>query len=106
MFCIKIVSLVKQKLTGAKAANPAGIKVCIMVAISFFVCWIPISVIEIMLQSEVDVNPFVLFVSYCVLLFNPCFDPIFYAYYGRYNRKELHRSLSSLKRNSAQMTAT
>ncbi|XP_012564877.1 adenosine receptor A2a [Hydra vulgaris] len=96
----KIVFVVKQKLSGEKARNPAALKVSIMVAISFFVCWIPTLVVEIMLQSSINLNEYVPLVSYCILLFNPCLDPIFYAYYRKDIRKEVQRSLSSLTRNS------
>ncbi|XP_047122455.1 adenosine receptor A2a-like [Hydra vulgaris] len=96
----KIVFVVKQKLSGEKARNPAALKVSIMVAISFFVCWIPTLVVEIMLQSSINLNEYVPLVSYCILLFNPCLDPIFYAYYRKDIRKEVRRSISSLTRNS------
>ncbi|XP_047122337.1 adenosine receptor A3 [Hydra vulgaris] len=96
----KIIFLVKQKLSGQKSRNPVALRVNVMVAISFFVCWIPTLVVEIMLQSGIRVHQYIPLASYSILLFNPCLDPIFYAYYRKDIRKEISRSLSNMTRSS------
>ena len=87
----RIVRIIQDKLRGSKekSSNPAGIKVCIMVAISFFICWIPISVVETLSQYGVVISNTIYNISYFILLMNPCLDPIMYAYYRKDFRHEL-----------------
>lgn len=79
----------KLKATNETSSNPAGIKVCILVAISFFVCWIPTCVAESLIQSRIHVTKPIMNTVYFFLLINPCLDPIMYAYYRRDFRHEL-----------------
>ncbi|XP_065673472.1 D(2) dopamine receptor A [Hydra vulgaris] len=90
-FYFKIVQMVRQKLKESqeKAKNPAGIKVCIIVAITFFVCWIPTFILELLLQNNAKVIPEASYASYSILLLNPCLDPLMYAYYRKDFRKVL-----------------
>lgn len=88
----QIVRMVQSKLKEVKekATNPAGIKVCILVAISFFICWIPTCITELLIASanRVPVKA-VMNTVYFIFLLNPCLDPIMYAYYRRDFRQEL-----------------
>ncbi|XP_057296592.1 adenosine receptor A3-like isoform X2 [Hydractinia symbiolongicarpus] len=86
-----IVKLIQEKLrtSNEKSSNPAGIKVCIMVAISFFLCWIPTCIVELLVQYNVNLPHQVVNASYSIMLINPCLDPIMYAYYRRDFRREL-----------------
>lgn len=86
-----IVKLVKSKLadSGEKSSNPAGIKVCVLVAISFFVSWIPTCIVENLMYFQQNVPYEVMNASYFIMLMNPLLDPIMYAYYRRDFRGEL-----------------
>jgi len=86
-----IVKLVKSKLadSGEKSSNPAGIKVCVLVAISFFVSWIPTCIVENLMYFQQKVPYEVMNASYFIMLMNPLLDPIMYAYYRRDFRGEL-----------------
>lgn len=85
----KIVSTIIVKMRAAKEApsNPAGVKVCIISSVIFFVSWIPYFVLEMYLQyadPHIDVTVGTLMdIAYFVLLLSPCLDPILYAYYRR-----------------------
>lgn len=69
---------------GGGPTNTTGIKVCIMVAISFFLCWIPTSVTElIIVHKKIYPGPIWMNTSYFILLMNPLLDPLMYAYYRR-----------------------
>lgn len=89
-----IVRVIKEKLEEAKekSSNPAGIKVCILITISFFICWAPMSITENLLRFCVF-SPLQIMdamnASYFILLLNPLLDPLMYAYYRRDFRKEL-----------------
>jgi len=88
----KIVRTIQSKLKEIKGtpSNTTGIKVCILVAISFFLCWIPTCITElIILTRNVFPNPVWMNTAYFILLMNPCLDPIMYAYYRRDFRHEV-----------------
>ena len=97
---IKIVFIIKEKLSGKKASNPGGIKACIMVSISFFVFWIPTCVVEIMLESDVLISSIASPIIFTVLLLNPCLDPFFYAYYRKDFRKEVAGLFKKFKKKT------
>ena len=90
-FYYKVVRIVRQKLRESreKAKNPAGVKVCVVVAVTFFVCWVPTFIFELLLQHNAKVVPEASYASYAILLLNPCLDPLMYAYYRRDFRKLL-----------------
>ena len=78
-----IVRIVYDKLSATKERNqnPNGTKVCIIITIVYFVCWIPTSIIEVLLHLNFAI-PFHFYnTSYFILLLNPLLNPLFYAYY-------------------------
>ena len=87
----KIVRTIQSKLKEIKGSpsNTTGIKVCILVAISFFLCWIPTCITEILMQKNARISQAWMNTAYFILLMNPCLDPIMYAYYRRDFRQEL-----------------
>ena len=83
---LMIVLTIHAKMKEMKGAptNTTGIKVCIMVAISFFLCWIPTAVTElIIVDQKVYPSPAWMNTAYFIMLMNPLLDPLMYAYYRR-----------------------
>ncbi|XP_065673549.1 histamine H2 receptor [Hydra vulgaris] len=88
----KIIQIARwqlQKEINRKVRCTKGIKVCILVAISYFVCWIPTAVTEVLYQNNPNIPREVLLTTYFLLLLNPCFDPLMYGCYRKDYRKEL-----------------
>ncbi|XP_066917930.1 adenosine receptor A2b-like [Clytia hemisphaerica] len=87
-----IIRTIQSKMKGVKGppSNKKGIKVCVMVAISFFLCWIPTCITELIIVDQ-KVYPEAAWMNtaYFILLLNPCLDPLMYAYYRRDFRREL-----------------
>ena len=84
-----IVSTIRSKMKSAKEApsNPAGVKVCIISSIIFFISWLPYAFVEMYLQQATSQPPMFFYtimdIAYFILLLSPCFDPLLYAYYRR-----------------------
>ena len=83
-----IVSTVrsKMKLSREPPSNPAGVKVCIISSIIFFISWLPYVVVEMYMQQGFELTSYfytIMDAAYFVLLLSPCFDPLLYAYYRR-----------------------
>lgn len=82
-----IVVTIRKKVreTRDQPSNPAGIKVCIISSIIFFISWIPYTAVEIMLQSKVTFRNMhaMMDAAYFILILSPCLDPLLYAYYRR-----------------------
>ena len=82
----------KMKEMKGTPTNKTGIKVCIMVAISFFLCWIPTAVTElIIVDRKVYPGPAWMNTAYFIMLMNPLLDPLMYAYYRRDFRSQVSR---------------
>ncbi|XP_065673346.1 D(1C) dopamine receptor-like [Hydra vulgaris] len=103
---VKIVQWQLQKRINNKRRNTAGIKVCIMVAISYFICWIPTAVIEVLYQYIVYIPLEVSSIAYFLLLLNPCLDPLMYGYYRKDFRKEICRLFGCKKSNNHSKSLT
>lgn len=91
---LMIVLTIRAKMKDMKGVptNTTGIKVCIMVAISFFLCWIPTAVIElIIVDQKVYPSPVWMNSAYFIMLLNPLLDPLMYAYYRRDFRSQLSK---------------
>ena len=89
----KIISIIKEKLraTNELASSSTGIKACVIVAVSFFVCWIPQSVVELSMQLRKPIPFEFQNAAYFIMLTNPCLNPLCYAYYRRDFRRELRK---------------
>ena len=89
----RIIKIVRNQLRrgiNKKSRNTAGIKVCVMVAVSYFVCWIPTSVTEVLFQYGTQIPHEIPLITYIILLLNPCLDPLLYGYYRKDFRKEIY----------------
>ena len=87
-----IISIVQQKLRAAnERCHSLGLKACIVVAVSFFICWIPQSIMELCMQSGHMVPLAFQNGAYFIMLMNPCLNPLCYGYYRRDYRSELQK---------------
>ena len=93
IFYHKIVKTVREKIESfpesQHRSKSPGVKVCILSTIVFFICWIPYTITEILIQSNVRIPDEIIDTSYFILLLGPCVDPLLYAYYREDFRNHL-----------------
>lgn len=82
VFYQRIIAIVRSKVP-ANERRSTGIKVCILSTILFFVCWIPSTITEILIQTKISVPHLIGDISYFVLMLGPALDPVLYAYYRK-----------------------